>query len=260
MFVTSERIVMILGPMASSWTSHGTTTTHDGLDAIRDQYRQHASAQGGQPPHGGANLAHGGQHHLVRYRRISVAMDGHECRLCRPFAWRELRPHRPRLPSPLSTASPSGCRSFGFYMFSGGGVHADPAQRRNRDRPRPSTKAAVQGPVFYNPAFREVWWSTRDTSQTEPSNYVGQHRRLVMDIRHHGAQYGVGLLTLTGQSCFSEHHRDGVIYEHETGVNADGAASLGTSKPPILTSTRATSSLNIDGYIPDFQRRPATST
>ncbi len=146
---------------------------------------------------------------------------------------------------------------FGFYMFSGGGVMKIPRSDEIEiilQSIDPEQRFKIQS--FYNPAFREVWWIYPDdtSGETEPSNYVK------VNIDDWSWDIGTmerntfGLLTLTGVITLLGVDRDGTIWEHETGVNADDAGLSWHIESGYFDIDDGNASLNIDGYIPDFQR------
>lgn len=110
----------------------------------------------------------------------------------------------------------------------------------------------------FNPLFREIWWIYPSLGSTECDKYVmvsldtwdwaiGTIDRTVFGLRSLLSQY-----TLFGVDS------TGVIYTHETGVDADGAALDWHIETGFMDIEDGNAGLNIDGYIPDTSRWTGT--
>lgn len=107
----------------------------------------------------------------------------------------------------------------------------------------------------HNIKFREIWWFYPSLAATEPDKYV------ILNLDDFSWTTGtlsrtvLGNEFLNGTTTVLAVDTSGVIYAHETGTDADGAAldwSLETSYIDLLDGDV---SMNIDGYIPDMRRQ-----
>lgn len=109
--------------------------------------------------------------------------------------------------------------------------------------------------AHYNPEFREIWWLYPSTGELEPDRYImvnidtwdwseGTLERTAFGLRNIAGKY---MLLATDAS--------GVIYEHETGVDADGAAQDWSIESGYFDLDSGNAGINVDGYFPDFARQ-----
>ena len=110
--------------------------------------------------------------------------------------------------------------------------------------------------AHYNPSIRrEIWWFYAATGSTEPNRYVMVNLDTwdwhigTMSRTAFGLKSSLGDYTLLGVDT------SGVIYEHELGLNADSLALDWSLESGYFDLDSGNSSLNIDGYVPDFNRQ-----
>jgi hypothetical protein len=111
---------------------------------------------------------------------------------------------------------------------------------------------------YYNPIHREVWWLYPSGTSQEPDRYV--FVSLKTWDWHTGTfdRTAFGLRNPLGQYVLLATDASGVIYQHETGVDADGIAQDWYLESGFMDIENGNSGLNIDGYVPDFFRRSGT--
>lgn len=109
--------------------------------------------------------------------------------------------------------------------------------------------------AHFNPAFREVWWEYPSKGSSEPDRYV------MVNIDTWDWSEGpldrtaFGLRNIAGQYVLLATDASGVIYQHETGVDADGLALDWHIESGFFDLDDGNAGLNVDGYIPNFSRK-----
>lgn len=116
----------------------------------------------------------------------------------------------------------------------------------------------VKVSCFHNPDFREIWWLYPSLNSNEPDKYVilclddyswtpGTIDRTIC-----GVEYLNGKATVLGVDT------SGFIFAHEDGVDDDTVSMPWELETSYLDLQDGAVSVNIDGYIPDFQRQVGT--
>lgn len=109
--------------------------------------------------------------------------------------------------------------------------------------------------AHYNPMFREIWWEYPSAGSVEPNRYV----KVSLDTWDWDVgtldRTAFGLRNVLGQYLLLATDENGVIYEHETGSDADGVALDWHIESGFFDLENGNVGLNIDGYIPDFSRQ-----
>lgn len=107
----------------------------------------------------------------------------------------------------------------------------------------------------FNPTFREIWWLYPSTTSQEPDRYV------MVNIDSWDWATGTldrtafGLRILAGNYTPIAVDTGGTIYQHEDGVDADGLALDWEIETGFFDIDDGNAGVNIDGYIPDFARQ-----
>lgn len=112
----------------------------------------------------------------------------------------------------------------------------------------------------FNQEYKEIWWFYPSIGSAEPDRYV------MVNIESWAWTIGtmdrtcMALRTLLGENIILAVDSSGTIYEHETGTDADGAALEWHLETAYFDIDSGNQGLNIDGYIPDFQRQTGDIT
>lgn len=146
-----------------------------------------------------------------------------------------------------------------FYMFAGGGVLPIPrSDEIDAILDEIDTQQRFKIVTDYVPEFRQIRWSYPSTGQDEPDMYIAVN---IDDWSWATGTWGLdsrtswGRATLVGVVTILATDKYGVIYEHETGVDADGEPLDWHIETAFFDIDEGNVDLNIDGYIPDFQRQ-----
>lgn len=113
----------------------------------------------------------------------------------------------------------------------------------------------VKVSCHFNPNFREVWWLYPTNNSPEPNRYV------MVNIDTWDWATGTldrtafGLRILTSNYTPMAVDANGVIYEHETGLDADGLPLPWHVETGFFDLQDGNIGINVDGYIPDFKRQ-----
>lgn len=108
--------------------------------------------------------------------------------------------------------------------------------------------------AHYNPKFREIWWEYPSTGSSECDRYV------MVNIDTWDWSIGplsrtaFGYKNVIGEYTLLATDENGIIYEHESGVDDDGLALDWHIEMGFFDLDSGNVGLNIDGYIPDFSR------
>lgn len=259
MFVTSERIVMILGAdgvlMDLAWNDDDTLT--DWTPGPTDTANTRRLKEGSRLM-AGASLARSVNiiwsdtaAYLLQWTGTnSVYSDrllGTNCGLIGPAAFTIV--DGVAFWMSLNT----------FYMFSGGGLQQIP----NSD----NVQYALDGiddqqrfkvDSFYNPKFREVWFVYPADGAIENNKYLAVNIddwSWTVGTWGDGTRTAFGIRSLVGQTMLLGADLNGVIYEHETGNDDDNQALDWHIETAYFDLEEGNVGLNVDGYIPDFQRQ-----
>jgi hypothetical protein len=150
----------------------------------------------------------------------------------------------------------------GFYMSSGGsGVQKIPNSEDISEwffanlRPLYSVKSIA----WYNHRYREVWFAFCSNESTEPN--------LCAVYNVEGQYWFVDVLTRTSATRFDGQDArpilagtDGMLYEHEVGVDANGSPLPWSITTALLELENGATSFGVDAYYPDMQRQVGTIT
>jgi hypothetical protein len=142
-----------------------------------------------------------------------------------------------------------------FLMFDGGVVRHIPNQMairdyvyRNMDRSRTSKFWAG-----YNAKKGEVWFGYVREGDSEPGHYAM--------VNLQDFSWSIGTLTRTGMTYMPIPTTDVImtgtdmyIYEHEIGVNADGAAMTSYISSGLMDISEGEEDMDIVRYVHDFER------
>ncbi|MFT3987178.1 hypothetical protein [Aestuariivirga sp.] len=142
-----------------------------------------------------------------------------------------------------------------FYMYNGA-VQKAPNMDDIADvflDLSPTQRVKVQ--ATYNSIFREVWWFYPSLNAEECDRYVILNLDDLRWTPGSMARTAWGGRTLTGITSLFATGLDGIIYEHETGKDADGAALDWHIESGYFDIDSGNEGVNVDGYIPDFKRQ-----
>lgn len=149
----------------------------------------------------------------------------------------------------------------GFYVYAGS-VQPIPNQEDIRDyvlRKLPVNGGTTKIFGFYNARHNEVWWVFPTTEDGEPSEYVAYNIS--------GGFWLSGTLDRTA-ACLrpSDLNRPlmsslaGVLYKHETGLDADGAAMSAHLEAAPMSMGKGNYVWDVQGFWPDFLRQEGNIT
>lgn len=113
---------------------------------------------------------------------------------------------------------------------------------------------------YFNPDFREIWWHYPSTGQTEPDRYVMVSLDDWSWVTGSLQRNAYGIMTLVGKNTILAVDENGTIFEHESGVDADGEALAWHIESAFFDIENGNKGLNIDGYIPDYKRQTGDFT
>lgn len=144
---------------------------------------------------------------------------------------------------------------FDFHMYSGSVQSVPNSSDVSPIFKQMSVQQRFKTTCFYNVEFNEVWWLYPSTDATEPDSYVvcnlddyswvtGTIDRTVMATRDLN-----GVTTVLGVSS------GGVIYQHESGTDDDTDALDWHIESGYFDFQNGGQSVNIDGYFCDFNRQ-----
>lgn len=145
----------------------------------------------------------------------------------------------------------------GFYQYVGGGVQPIPNSDDVREWifGRLREYYQVKSFAFFNPKFREVWFLFVVDADKTPRVYAmysldsqGWATGTLSRTAAHsgGTELGSTRPILAGV--------DGFLYEHESGVDADGAAIDAWIKSGVFEVSNGAKDIDIHGFAPDFER------
>lgn len=251
-FITGERFLVALGtdgdPMQIAWASQGTLTTWSPTSTNTANVR---TLSGGSKMMSGARLGNGANLlwsdsacFLMQYRGdrlvYGTRMIGEKCGLIGPMA-------KVVVNGIAYWMSPAG-----FYTSGGAAPQSLPNQSDIQDYVFDNITIAQQFKCFatYVEHFDEVWFHYPSESENEPTRYV------IYSIteRH----WSIGTLERTSSARFETGNtrpmmaaEDGYVYDHENGVDANGAALESYLKwAPIQMAGR---NFELRGLFPDFE-------
>lgn len=147
---------------------------------------------------------------------------------------------------------------FDFHMFSGSVQSIPNSSDLSPIFKQMSLQQRLKTTCFYNVEYNEVWWLYPSADATESDSYVicnlddyswvtGTIDRSVMGTRDLN-----GTTTVLG--CSS----NGTIFQHEVGSNDDGEPLDWYLESGYFDLRSGNQSFNIDGYFPDFNRHEGT--
>lgn len=142
-----------------------------------------------------------------------------------------------------------------FYMYGGQISHLPRADEIEAifDEMDPIQRVKVN--CHFNPIHREIWWLYPTINSPEPNRYV------MVNIDTWDWATGTldrtafGLRILTSNYTPMAVDANGVIYEHETGKDADGLPLPWHVETGFFDLQDGNIGINVDGYIPDFARQ-----
>jgi hypothetical protein len=142
----------------------------------------------------------------------------------------------------------------GFKMFSGGHARiprADDIQEYvYRDFNREMAHKVV---CYFNDNFSEVWWLYPSENSAENNRYVAVNTETWDWICGIAGRTAVAHLVERDQKPIMA-SQYGRIFEHESGLNGDGLGIISFIETGMIDIDDGSASLEIDGFIPDFQR------
>ncbi len=143
----------------------------------------------------------------------------------------------------------------GFYMYGGQLSEIPRSEEIDEIFKRMNDEQRFKIHCYFNAEFREVWWLYPSTGSTETNRYVF----VSLDTWdwHEGPmeRTAFGLCDTLGKITIFGTDATGVIYQHETGLDADGVALDWALETGFLDLESGNVGLNIDGYVPDFKRQ-----
>lgn len=255
MFVTSERIVVVLGAdgdfMNMKWSDDDDITDWTPGDADTANSRR---LQEGTRMIAGTRLAQGVNVvwtdtaiYLMQFTGTNVVYStrvvGSNCGLIGPGGFC------------VADGIAYWMSPTGFHMYSG---QMAPIPRWEEIRPifdRLSTTQRSKTTCHFNPLFREVWWTFPSTEEDEPDQYI------MVQIDNWDWAIGtldrcaMGVKNFLGDWQILAVDASGVIYEHEVGTDADTLALDWHLTSGYFDLDSGNVGLNIDGYIPNFSRK-----
>ena len=254
MFVTSERIVVVLGadgdPMNMKWCDDDDNTVWTPADANTANSRR---LQEGSRLIAGTRLAQGVNLvwsdtavYLMQFTGTnavySTRVVGSQSGLIGPGAFTVVD----GIAFWMTTSS--------FLMYAGQ-LNSLPRWEEVRsifDEMSDAQRFKVT--CHYNPKFREIWWHYPSTAATEPDKYVMVNIDTWDWAVGTSDRTAFGLQSLLGKYDVIATDVSGVIYQHEIGVDADGEALDWHIESGYFDLENGNSGLNIDGYIPNWSR------
>lgn len=147
-----------------------------------------------------------------------------------------------------------------FYLYNGGVMEIPNSADVQPIFDLMNSEQRSKVTCFYNPKHNEVWWCYPSTSADEPDSYIAvclddyAWTKGTMDRTAWGTT-----LVATVQTVLAVDSA-GTIYEHEIGVDADGAAMAWHVETAYFDMDAGNNSFDIDGYIPDFTEMAGTIT
>lgn len=255
MFVTSERIVVVVGAdgdmMLLKWSDDDDNTIWTPADANTANSRK---LQEGSRLIAGARLAQGVNLvwsdtaiYLMQFTGTntvySTRVVGTQCGLIAPGAFAVVD-------GVAFWMTPTS-----FQMYAG---QMSPLPRWEDVRPIFDNIDETQRfkiTCHFNPEHRELWWTYPAAGSTEPDNYVMVNIDTWDWAIGTFSRTAFGLRSVLGKYQILGTDSSGVIYQHETGVDADGLALDWYIESGYFDLENGNSGLNIDGYIPDFSRQ-----
>lgn len=142
----------------------------------------------------------------------------------------------------------------GFFAY-GGTVEPIPNSQDIFDYIKARQRAYFETKTccFYNMLFNEVWWLYVPNGQDEPTEYVA--------VSLDDFSWITGTLSRTAATRLEGYNTvpilaglDGHLYEHETGLDGDGAEIPWHIETAPIEIADGDSWLEIQGFIPSFQR------
>jgi hypothetical protein len=260
MFVTSERIVVVLGAdndlMLMKWCDDDDPTVWTPADTNTANIRR---LQEGTRLVAGARLAQGvnlvwsdTSVYLMQFtannRVYSTRAIASNCGLIGPGAFT------------VVDGAAFWMSNSTFYVYSGQlsviprAAEIEAIFLAMNDTQRPKVNC------HFNPTFREIWWLYPSTGSAEPDRYV------MVNIDSFDWATGTLDRTAFGMRILSGAYQPlavdqaGTIYQHDVGVDADGIALGWQIETGFFDIEDGNAGINIDGYIPDFARQTGAIT
>ena len=258
MFVTSERIVVVLGAdgdfMTMKWCDDDDNTVWTPADANSANIRK---LQEGSRMIAGTRLAQGVNLvwtdtavYLMQFTGTNTVYStravGSNCGLVGPGAFA------------IADGIAFWMTPTSFAMYSG---TMAPMPRWEEVRPAFDGMDSTQRSktvCHFNPIFRELWWVYPSTGQSEPDKYIMVNIDSWDWATGTMARTAMGIKNLLGDYQIFGTDSAGTIYQHEMGVDADTLALDWNITSGYFDIEQGNSGLNIDGYIPNFSRKAGT--
>lgn len=255
MFVTSERIVVVLGAdgdfMRMKWSDDDDNTIWTPGDANTANNRR---LQEGSRLIAGCRLAQGinlvwsdTAVYLMQFTATNIVYStrvvGTNCGLVGPAAF------------VVVDGAAYWMSATSFFMYGG---QMAPLPRWEEIRPIFDSLDAVQrskASAHYNPRFREIWWEYPSTDSTENDRYIMVNIDTWDWSEGPLARTAFGLKNILSTYTLLATDATGVIYEHETGLDADGLAQDWFIESGYFDLDNGNQGINVDGYFPDFARQ-----
>lgn len=255
MFVTSERMPVVLGPdgdeMDLAWADQA---DNENWTAGPDSTANRRRLQTGSRLVAGARMAallnciwSDTAFYLMQYTPTNVIyttpLKGKDCGLVGPGAFA------------VVDGIPYWMSPTDFMMYAGGGVQPMPNSNDVNPLFRTLDPTQAQKVVcFYNADFREIMWHYPSEGVSEPDSYVIFNLDLQCWYTGTMGRTCAGTKTLSGRNTVLMVSSTGVIYEHESTLNADEEALDWTLRTGYIDLADGNNSVNIDGYVPDMKR------
>jgi hypothetical protein len=225
MFVTSERIIVILGTggdfMQMDWCDDDDPTL---WAPAEDNTANTRKLQEGNRLMGGARLAQAVNLvwsdtavYLMQFTGnnnvYSTRVVGTNCGLISPQSFVVVD-------GVAFWMSPTGT----FHMYGGTLSHIPRADEIEEIFDDINNEQRFKIYSYFNPEHREIWWFYPSSSSTECDKYVMVNLETFDWVIGTLDRTAFGLCALVGRYTVLATDENGVIYKHETGVDADGAA------------------------------------
>jgi hypothetical protein len=259
MFVTSERIIVVLGAdgdfMLMKWCDDDDPTLWTPAEDNTANIRR---LQEGNRLMGGTRLAQAVNLvwsdtavYLMQFTGnnnvYSTRVVGTNCGLISPASY-------VIVDGIAFWMSPTGT----FHMYGGTLSHMPRADEIEKIFQDINNEQRFKIHCFFNPEHREIWWFYPSTGNVECDKYVMVNLETFDWVVGNLDRTAFGLCSLLGSYTILATDQSGVIYEHETGVDADGLALDWHVETGFMDLEDGNAGLDIDGYIPDFFRQTGT--
>jgi hypothetical protein len=143
-----------------------------------------------------------------------------------------------------------------FKMFAGGQV-LDVPRQADINQDVFDALGDLKGSIvscYYNAKFNEVWWHYARDEAEENTHYVAVCLNGFSWITGEQARTAWAVRQGSSTTVYATDD-DGYIYQHESGVNDNGASMAWSLETGLIDVDKANKSMNVWGYVPDFKRQ-----